>query len=83
MVDTQPNVRLYGRFFVTEYDQVLTPAEVARIFHVDAKTVSRWADQGLLSSFKTPGGHHRFHASQVRALMTPQVNVKSQGENGE
>lgn len=48
----------------------LTPAEVARIFRVDPKTVSRWAKQGRLASFKTPGGHRRFRESDVRCYLT-------------
>lgn len=48
-----------------EAQQVLTPAEVARLFHVDPKTVQRWANQGLLPSFRTLGGHRRFPAEAV------------------
>lgn len=50
-------------------DSLLTPAEVARMFRVDAKTVTRWANEGRLSSIRTPGGHRRFHESVVRALL--------------
>ena len=49
---------------------VMTPAEVARLFHVDPKTVSRWANAGKLRSFKTPGGHRRFYEADIRALLT-------------
>jgi excisionase family DNA binding protein len=48
----------------------MTPAEVARLFHVDPKTVSRWANAGKLRSFKTPGGHRRFYEADIRALLT-------------
>lgn len=51
-------------------DRVLTPGEVAALFRVDPKTVSRWANAGHLPGFKTPGGHRRFHMSEVRALLT-------------
>lgn len=46
-------------------DRLLTPGEVARLFRVDAKTVTRWAAKGRLPSIKTPGGHARFRASDV------------------
>jgi excisionase family DNA binding protein len=48
---------------------VLTPGEVARTFRVDAKTVTRWANEGRISSFRTPGGHRRFHKHEVDALL--------------
>jgi excisionase family DNA binding protein len=50
-------------------DPFLTPAEVARIFRVDPKTVGRWAIEGLLPSTRTPGGHRRFRRSDVDALL--------------
>lgn len=56
----------------TQVDELLTPAEAARIFGVHAKTVSRWADAGRLSAVRTMGGHRRYRASEVRALMRTQ-----------
>lgn len=50
-------------------DQLLEPAEVALIFCVDRKTVTRWAKAGRIGSIRTPGGHRRFRASEVRALL--------------
>ena len=50
-------------------DDFLTPAEVAVIFFVDPKTVTRWAKAGKLDSVRTPGGHRRFLKSDVLALL--------------
>lgn len=50
-------------------DRLLTPGEVAALFRVDPKTVTRWAAAGRLHSIRTPGGHRRFLESQVRALL--------------
>lgn len=50
-------------------EPLLTPGEVAAMFRVDPKSVTRWAKQGRLSSIKTPGGHRRFKESEVRALL--------------
>ncbi|WP_017600165.1 BldC family transcriptional regulator [Nocardiopsis lucentensis] len=47
----------------------LTPGEVARAFRVDSRTVSRWAKEGRISSFRTPGGHRRFLKHEVDALL--------------
>ena len=54
----------------TQSDELLTPAEVAAMFRVDPKTVTRWAKAGKLSSIRTLGGHRRYRASEVRALRT-------------
>ncbi|MEU8264432.1 BldC family transcriptional regulator [Micromonospora sp. NPDC048999] len=50
-------------------DRLLTPGEVAALFRVDAKTVTRWAAAGRLPYIRTPGGHRRFPESYVRALL--------------
>lgn len=47
----------------------LTPAGVAEMLGVSAETVSRWADDGVLPFFRTPGGHRRFRRSDVRSLL--------------
>ena len=49
--------------------QLLTPGEVANLFHVDPKTVTRWANEGRLSSIRTLGGHRRFLAADVYAAL--------------
>jgi excisionase family DNA binding protein len=52
-----------------ESEVLLTPAEVASLFRVDPKTVTRWAKAGKLSSIRTLGGHRRYKESEVRALL--------------
>ncbi|MCX5066622.1 BldC family transcriptional regulator [Micromonospora lupini] len=52
-------------------DPLMTPGEVAHLFRVDAKTVTRWAKTGKLPGIKTLGGHRRFYASTVRTLLKP------------
>lgn len=52
-----------------DYEPLLTPAEVARMFRVDPKTVTRWANAGRLPSIRTLGGHRRFREAEVRALL--------------
>jgi len=44
---------------------LLTPREVADLFGVDPKTVTRWAKAGKLTSIRTLGGHRRFRKSEV------------------
>ncbi|CAN5718188.1 developmental transcriptional regulator BldC [soil metagenome] len=51
-------------------EPLLTPAEVASLFRVDPKTVTRWAKSGKLSSIRTLGGHRRYRETEVRELLT-------------
>jgi excisionase family DNA binding protein len=50
-------------------EKLLTPAEVASMFRVDPKTVTRWAKAGKLSSIRTLGGHRRYRESEIRSLI--------------
>lgn len=52
-----------------EPEELLTPAEVAALFRVDPKTVTRWAKAGKLSAIRTLGGHRRYRAAEVQALL--------------
>jgi excisionase family DNA binding protein len=46
----------------------LRTAEVADILHVSPRTVARWAKEGKLPFVKTPSGHRRYPAAQIRQL---------------
>ncbi|GIG27497.1 BldC family transcriptional regulator [Cellulomonas marina] len=48
---------------------LLTPGEVASLFRVDPKTVTRWAQAGKISAVRTLGGHRRFHEAEIRQLL--------------
>ena len=50
-------------------EHLLTPGEVASLFRVDPKTVTRWASAGRIGSIRTPGGHRRFRESEVRNML--------------
>lgn len=50
-------------------ERLLTPAEVAAMFRVDPKTVTRWAKAGKLSSIRTLGGHRRYREAEVQAFL--------------
>jgi excisionase family DNA binding protein len=61
---------------------LLTPAEVAALFRVDPKTVTRWAKAGKLTSIRTLGGHRRYLESEVKLLLDgsdPQQRDRRQG----
>lgn len=44
---------------------LLLTAEVAAIFRVDPKTVTRWSQAGKLAAIRTLGGHRRFRVGVV------------------
>lgn len=47
---------------------LLTPGQVAGLFGVDPKTVTRWARAGRLTTVRTLGGHRRYYFDEVEAL---------------
>ena len=59
-----------------EQEVLLTPAEVAQLFRVDPKTVTRWAKAGKLTAIRTLGGHRRYRQSEVQNLL----NAKPQNK---
>lgn len=69
-------------------EPLLTPAEIASMFRVDPKTVTRWAKAGKLTpAFRTLGGHRRYRESDVNALLArelEQFRIKywAPGESG-
>lgn len=52
----------------SETPVLMTPGEVAQIFRVDPKTVTRWAHAGKLRSTRTPGGHVRFYREEIMEM---------------
>ena len=64
----------------TNKEMLLTPAEVASMFRVDPKTVTRWAKAGKLTSIKTLGGHRRYKESEVKALLKS-ISINNQAGN--
>ena len=60
----------------SDHEVLLTPAEVASLFRVDPKTVTRWAKSGKLTSIRTLGGHRRYKESEVKALLLKTTSIK-------
>jgi len=55
---------------LSDAERMLRPREVALLFKVDPKTVTRWAKTGRLTPIVLPSGHRRYRASDVEALMS-------------
>lgn len=56
-------------------DYLLLPAEVAGIFRVDPKTVTRWAAAGRIEAIRTEGGHRRFRVAVVKAKIEENMQM--------
>ena len=54
---------------MSESQDLMTPAEVAALFRVDPKTVTRWADAGKVTAVRTLGGHRRYRRDEVQNLL--------------
>ncbi|MBX9244069.1 helix-turn-helix domain-containing protein [Actinotalea ferrariae] len=54
----------------TSVTSLLTPGEVATMFRVDPKTVTRWANAGKITAVRTLGGHRRFVETEIRSLLS-------------
>jgi excisionase family DNA binding protein len=52
-----------------EAPELLTPGEVAELFRVDPRTVTRWATDGKLATIRTLGGHRRYNRVEVEKLL--------------
>ena len=53
----------------TTRDDWLTLGEASRVLGVDPDTLRRWADNGKVEVFTTPGGHRRFLKVSIEAML--------------
>jgi excisionase family DNA binding protein len=66
---------------VSDSQVLMTPAEVAALFRVDPKTVTRWADAGKLTAVRTLGGHRRYRQDEVQNLLVASsISLPNSGE---
>ena len=56
-------------------EKLLTPGEVAELFKVNPKTVTRWARAGKITAIRTIGGHRRFRADEVRSFLDGEMDA--------
>ena len=52
-----------------ERSRLLTSAQVADLFRVNPKTVTRWTAAGKLRCTRTLGGHRRYYEDEVMTLL--------------
>ena len=63
------NAKEYYMRKIMDEARLLTPAEVAELFRVDPKTVTRWAKAGTIRSVRTIGGHRRYREVEIPAFL--------------
>lgn len=67
IVDGESDAEKFDRRW--RQSKYLKPQEAADLLRVDARTVKRWAQQGRLAGFQTPGGHWRIDEDAVRIML--------------
>ena len=63
------------RFVAT---RLLRAGEVAVLLQVSRRSVAVWASRGLIPFIETPGGHRRFRAADIRALVASLENAPAE-----
>lgn len=49
--------------------QLLTPREASRMLGISYPTIKNWILSGKLKTVRTPGGHHRLSAANLRPFL--------------
>lgn len=52
--------------------QLLTSTEVGQLLQMNASSVKKWIDDGLIRAFRTPGGHRRIRGSDLVVFLEGQ-----------
>lgn len=50
--------------------QIFTTYDIGRMTGTDPTTVHKWIDKGLLRGYRTPGGHRRVRAEDLRSFLS-------------
>ncbi|MDR7122223.1 helix-turn-helix domain-containing protein [Rheinheimera soli] len=54
---------------MSEQNQLLSTRQAAILLGVSVRTIQLWVEQGLLSAWKTPGGHRRIVQESLLSLL--------------
>lgn len=57
------------KFIMSEQHQLLSTRQAATLLGVSVRTIQLWVEQGLLSAWKTPGGHRRIVQESLLSLL--------------
>lgn len=60
----------------TRTEDLILPAVAAGLLGVTAGTLARWGELGILTVWRTPGGHRRYRREEVdRLRLAPPTEV--------
>lgn len=51
-----------------DYDELLKPKDVAKIFNISVKTLWEWQKKGIIKAVRLPTGKLRYPKSEVERL---------------
>lgn len=57
------------KLIMSEQHQLLSTRQAAKLLGVSVRTIQLWVEQGLLSAWKTPGGHRRIVQESLLGLL--------------
>jgi excisionase family DNA binding protein len=50
-------------------EPLYTTHEISAFLQMDPSTIAKWINKGLLAAFRTPGGHRRVRATDLRTFL--------------
>jgi len=51
-----------------DYEELLRPKEVAKIFNISVKTLWEWQKKGIIKAIRLPSGKLRYPRSEVERI---------------
>ncbi|WP_164731823.1 MerR family transcriptional regulator [Rheinheimera mangrovi] len=61
---------------MSEQHQLLSTRQAAKLLGVSVRTIQLWVEQGLLSAWKTPGGHRRIVQQSLLSLLNKRQGLQ-------
>lgn len=67
--DKYDKINQIRKYIMSEQHQLLSTRQAATLLGVSVRTIQLWVEQGLLSAWKTPGGHRRIVQESLLGLL--------------
>jgi excisionase family DNA binding protein len=64
------------KIIMSEQHQLLSTRQAAKLLGVSVRTIQLWVEQGLLSAWKTPGGHRRIVQQSLLSLLNKRQGLQ-------
>jgi excisionase family DNA binding protein len=64
-------------------EKLMSTGEAARELGISARSLARWAQEGLITpALTTAGGHYRFELDDLRAQLLKLAKARGEGQQG-